>query len=106
LLGDLVAEHLPGVKYQRPQGTYLAWLDCRELGLKDLGAEEVADGLAVVADLSGPARWFLDHARVALSSGHVFGTGGAGHVRLNFATSQAILVEAISRMGRALEKVR
>jgi bifunctional pyridoxal-dependent enzyme with beta-cystathionase and maltose regulon repressor activities len=102
LLGDLVAEHLPGVKYQWPQGTYLAWLDCRELGFD----EEVADGLAVVADLSGPARWFLDHARVALSSGHVFGTGGSGHVRLNFATSQAILVEATSRMGRALVKAR
>lgn len=98
LLGELVAEHLPDVEYQRPQGTYLAWLDCRELGL----AEEAATGLAVVADLSGPARWFLDHARVALSSGHVFGTGGAGHVRLNFATSRAILTEAVSRMGRAL----
>jgi cysteine-S-conjugate beta-lyase len=102
LLGDLIAEHLPEVKYLRPQGTYLAWLDCRGLGFD----EEVADGLAVVADLAGPGRWFLDHARVALSSGHVFGTGGAGHVRLNFATSQAILVEAISRMGRALENVR
>lgn len=98
LLGDLVTERLPLVKYQWPQGTYLAWLDCRELGLP----EKAADGLAVVADLSGPARWFLDHARVALSSGHVFGTGGAGHVRLNFATSQAILTETISRMGRAL----
>ena len=102
LLGDLVAEHLPGVKYQRPQGTYLAWLDCRELGFD----EKVTDRLAVVADLAGPARWFLDHARVALSSGHVFGTGGAGHVRLNFATSQAILVEAVSRMGRAIAEVR
>lgn len=98
LLGDLLAEHLPGVKYQWPQGTYLAWLDCRELGFD----EEASDGLAVVADLSGPARWFLDHARVALSSGHVFGTGGAGHVRVNFATSPAILTEAISRMGRAV----
>ena len=106
LLGDLVAAHLPGVKYQWPQGTYLAWLDCRELGLKDAVVEELTDGLAVVADLSGPARWFLDHARVALSSGHVFGTGGAGHVRLNFATSQAILVEAVSRMGRALASIR
>ena len=102
LLGDLIAEHLPGVKYLPPQGTYLAWLDCQQLGFD----EEAADGLAVVADLSGPARWFLDHARVALSSGHVFGTGGAGHMRLNFATSQAILTEAVSRMGRALEKVR
>ena len=102
LLGDLVAEHLPGVKYQWPQGTYLAWLDCRQLGFD----EEAADGLAVVADVSGPARWFRDRARVALSSGHVFGTGGAGHVRLNFATSQAILVEAVSRMGRALAEAR
>ena len=102
LLGDLITEHLPRVKSLRPQGTYLAWLDCQQLGF-DEGA---ADGLAVVADLSGPARWFLDHARVALSSGHVFGTGGAGHVRLNFGTSPAILTEAVSRMGRALEKVR
>jgi cystathionine beta-lyase len=101
LLGDLVAEHLPGVKYQRPQGTYLAWLDCRQLGFD----EQAADGLAVVADLAGPALWFLDHARVALSSGHVFGTGGPGYVRLNFATSQAILTEAVSRMGRALSSV-
>jgi cysteine-S-conjugate beta-lyase len=101
LLGDLVAEHLPGVKYQRPQGTYLAWLDCRQLGFD----EEATGCLAVVADLAGPARWFLDHARVALSSGHVFGTGGAGHVRLNFATSQAILTEAVSRMSRALAAV-
>jgi cystathionine beta-lyase len=58
----------------------------------------------VVSDLSGPARWFVAHARVALSSGHVFGTGGAGHVRLNFATSQAILTEAITRMGRAVRE--
>jgi len=98
----LVAEHLAGVKYQWPQGTYLAWLDCRELGFD----EQVTDGLAVVADLSGAARWFLDHARVALSSGHVFGTGGAGHVRLNFATSRTILTEALSRMGRALADAR
>jgi cysteine-S-conjugate beta-lyase len=98
LLGKLVAEQLPGVSYQRPQGTYLAWLDCRKLEFDD----EVPEGLGVVSDLSGPARYFLDHARVALTSGHVFGTGGAGHVRMNFATSQAILVEAVSRMGQAL----
>lgn len=102
LLGDLIAEHLPRVKYQWPQGTYLAWLDCRELGLAATRADEVTDGLAVVADLAGPARWFLDHARVALSSGHVFGTGGAEHVRLNFATPKAVLAEAISRMGEAV----
>ncbi|OBK23203.1 cystathionine beta-lyase [Mycobacterium asiaticum] len=98
LLGDLVTEHLPGVRLLRPQGTYLAWLDCRELGFDEAHTE----GIKVVSDLAGPARWFRDRARVALSSGHVFGTGGSGHVRLNFATSRAILTDAVSRMGIAL----
>ncbi|MEV8569515.1 MalY/PatB family protein [Streptomyces sp. NPDC051322] len=97
LLGRLIAEHLPGIGYTRPEGTYLAWLDCRSLGLDPEGTRD----LAAVTDLAGPAQLFLEHARVALSSGHIFGTGGAGHVRLNFATSQSILTEAIVRMGRA-----
>ncbi|WP_367645770.1 MalY/PatB family protein [Paenarthrobacter ureafaciens] len=102
LLGELLAEHLPHVGYQAPEGTYLAWLDCRHL---DLHAEDDHDELAVVSDLSGPAQMFLDRARVALSSGHVFGTGGAGHVRLNFATSPAILTEAVARMGQAVREL-
>jgi cystathionine beta-lyase len=110
LLGKLVATHLPGIGYQAPEGTYLAWLDCRSLGLDtDPGAEVgagVDDGeLPVVSDLAGPAQMFLDRARVALSSGHVFGRGGAGHVRLNFATSPAILTEAVTRMGRATQEL-
>ena len=98
LLADLLAEHLPQVRHVPAEGTYLAWLDCRALGIE----EDVDDGLAVVSDLAGPARCFLDRARVALSSGHVFGTGGAGHVRLNFATSAAVLTEAVRRMGAAV----
>ncbi|MGY3205049.1 MalY/PatB family protein [Streptomyces sp. TE5632] len=99
LLGKLIDEHLPGVGYVPPQATYLAWLDCTGLALHD---DQPADGPGVVSDLAGPARMFLDEARVALSSGHVFGTGGAGCVRLNFATSPAILRQALARMGRAL----
>ncbi|MGW5127069.1 MalY/PatB family protein [Streptomyces sp. NPDC004069] len=98
-LGELVKEHLPDVGYVPPQGTYLAWLDCTGLGLHD---DRPTEGPGVVSDLAGPARLFLDEARVALSSGHVFGSGGAGCVRLNFATSPAILREALTRMGRAL----
>ncbi|GAB2626906.1 MalY/PatB family protein [Kocuria arenosa] len=99
LLTRLLAQHLPGVRYTPPQGTYLAWLDCRRLGLE---SDEGPEGLAVVSDMAATARMFLDRSRVALSSGHVFGTGGAGHVRLNFATSQEILTEAVTRMGRAV----
>jgi cysteine-S-conjugate beta-lyase len=110
LLGKLVATHLPGIGYQAPEGTFLAWLDCRSLGLdSDLDAT-VDHGdqgdLPVVSDLAGAAQMFLDRARVALSSGHVFGRGGAGHVRLNFATSPAILTEAVTRMGQAVRDLQ
>jgi cysteine-S-conjugate beta-lyase len=85
LLGALLAEQLPQIDYRAPEGTYLAWLDCRALpGIDD------------------PYHFFLEHARVALTSGTAFGAGGSGHVRLNFATSPAILTEAVTRMGRAL----
>lgn len=102
LLARLLADQLPEVAYRPPQGTYLAWLDCRALGLHDPTATGAP---GVVSDLDGPARFFLDHARVALSSGHVFGAGGAGHVRLNFATSQAVLTEAVTRMADAVRSV-
>lgn len=85
LLGDLLAEHLPGVRYTPPQGTYLAWLDYRPLDLPD-----------------DPAAVFLQRGRVAVSSGPEFGTGGAGHVRLNLATSPELLTEAVRRMATAI----
>ncbi|MGW1071907.1 MalY/PatB family protein [Streptomyces sp. NPDC002537] len=87
LLAELLAEHLPGVGYAPPEATYLAWLDCRSLGLGD-----------------SPAAVFLERGRTALTSGVPFGTGGAGHVRLNFATSPEILTEAVGRMRRALDR--
>jgi len=101
LLGGLLAEHLPGVGWTHPDGTYLAWLDCDGLGLPD-DDRRPDDGPAVVTDLAGPARFFVDEARVALSAGHTFGTGGAGHVRLNYATTTGVLTEAVRRMGDAV----
>ncbi|MEU5942767.1 MalY/PatB family protein [Micromonospora sp. NPDC047548] len=103
LLETLLAKHLPSVRYHRPEGTYLAWLDCTALGI-DTGQSDGEPGVA--SDVDGPAKMFLDRARVALSSGHVFGTGGAGFVRLNFATSPAILTDAVARMGRAVDTHR
>ncbi|MFF4585275.1 MalY/PatB family protein [Streptomyces sp. NPDC001388] len=85
LLAALLAEHLPGVRYRPAEGTYLAWLDCRALDLGD-----------------DPAGVFLERGRVAFSSGPEFGTGGAGHIRLNLATSPEILTEGVHRMAAAL----
>ncbi|MGX1273865.1 MalY/PatB family protein [Streptomyces phaeoluteigriseus] len=85
LLDGLLAERLPGVVHRPGEATYLAWLDCRALGLGD-----------------DPARVFLERGRVALSPGPDFGSGGAGHVRLNLATSPEILAEGVRRMELAL----
>jgi cystathionine beta-lyase len=82
LLADLLEAHLPEVRYQVPDATYLAWLDCRDLDLGD-----------------DPAAAFLEQTRVALSSGVPFGDGGAGYARFNMATSPAIMEEAVKRMA-------
>ncbi|HEV3382607.1 MAG TPA: aminotransferase class I/II-fold pyridoxal phosphate-dependent enzyme [Trebonia sp.] len=85
LLADLLTAHLPGVRYRPPEGTYLSWLDCRDLGI---------DG--------SPAEFFLDKARVALTDGAACGDAGRGFARLTFATPRPILSEMIRRMGEAL----
>ncbi|MFI6034990.1 MalY/PatB family protein [Streptomyces sp. NPDC051315] len=85
LLTELLAECLPDVGHRPGEATYLAWLDCRALGLGD-----------------DPAQVFLERGRVALNSGLEFGTGGAGHVRLNLATTPEILTEAVRRMAAAV----
>jgi cystathionine beta-lyase len=84
-LGQLLARHLPTVRYAVPDATYLAWLDCTALDLGD-----------------DPATAFLHTAAVALHSGPSFGDGGTGFARLNFATSPSILDEAVARMARAV----
>jgi cystathionine beta-lyase len=83
-LGEFVVRELPGIQMTKPEGTYLAWLDCREAGLDN------------------PYEFFLNQARVALSDGKTFGPGGAGFVRLNFGCPRAVLKEALSRMKQSL----
>ncbi len=84
-VADFVARELPGVAHFPPQATYLAWLDCRALGLSP-----------------SPHEFFLRNAKVALSEGPRFGEAGAGFVRLNFATSRAILSRALEQMAKSV----
>ncbi|CAN5538496.1 aminotransferase class I/II-fold pyridoxal phosphate-dependent enzyme [soil metagenome] len=86
LLGELLAEHLPEVGYRPPEGTYLAWLDCRRLGLGD-----------------HPAEFFLEHAGVALTDGPACGQAGAGFARLNFATPAPVLAQTVRQLAAALD---
>ena len=80
-----VEVHLPGITMSRPEGTYLAWLNCREAGIP-----------------GNPHEFFLQRAKVAVNDGAKFGRGGEGFVRLNFACPRSMLAEALERMERAL----
>ena len=82
-----MAEELPGVRWNPPEASFLAWLDCTALGVHH------------------PFRYFLDHARLVLSDGPPFGPGCSRHVRLNFATSPALLERILTAMGGAARRL-
>jgi cysteine-S-conjugate beta-lyase len=103
LLADLLASHLPLVRWAPGAASYLAWLDFSDLpGLPAAGGPGSSRGDVSVR--AGAAAWLLEHARVLLSSGPAFGSGGDGCARLNFATSATVLAEAVERMGAAVAR--
>lgn len=74
--------------YHPPEATYLAWFDLQSRRLPNA---------------SSPHEHCLEHAKVALSDGAMFGEPGRGHVRLNFATSAEILDDILARLSAALD---
>jgi cystathionine beta-lyase len=84
-LQNYFEKFIPRIHPTIPEGTYLAWLDCRDLGL----------------DATGLREWMYKRARVAMNEGHTFGEQGRGFVRLNFACPRATLAEILQRIEQA-----
>lgn len=84
---DFCAKSLPQIIPHRPQASFLVWLDCRRLGLTHEGLTDL----------------FVNHARLALNDGAMFGPGGEGFMRLNIASPRSILMEAMQRLKNACE---
>lgn len=89
VVAELMARLLPEVPFIRPAATYLVWLDLSGFGLG-------ADPTAVLRERAG----------IALTSGSECGAVGAGHVRINCATTTAVLREIIERLAQALRQPR
>ena len=77
-----LAEHLPQLKIIQPEGTYLVWVDCRELGLDPTARKEM---------LMGQARVYLDE-------GELFGLEGEGFERFNIACPRSTLEQVLARL--------
>ncbi|MDO9151201.1 MAG: PatB family C-S lyase [Methylotenera sp.] len=82
-----VSEHLPRVHAVVPEGTYLIWLDCRELGLDDAALKQ----------------FFIQQAGVGLSPGRLFGEAGSGFMRMNIAAPRLLITTALQSMAGALQ---
>lgn len=83
-LADLLAEQLPAVRYTPPEGTYLAWLDCRGLGLGDHPGQHFA------------------RSGVALTDGPACGRAGHGFARYTLATPRPVLRDTVQRLAAAV----
>ena len=88
-LRDYLEDRIPKVRLVEPEGTFLVWLDFRELGLE---AKELENFLA-------------QKARIALNSGYWFGRQGAGYARMTIACPQSMLKEGLSRLEQAINEL-
>lgn len=89
LLERFLAERLPALKLIRPEGTYLALLDGRDLGLEPGALND----------------FFLKKAGVYFSDGTIFGPELEGFVRINFGCPRSVLREALERIERAVKSI-
>jgi cystathionine beta-lyase len=79
-------DRIPSLRFVRPEGTYLALIDCRGLGLTQPALDE----------------FFLRSARVYFDSGPMFGEECTGFERINFGCPRPVLQEALERLERAV----
>jgi len=86
LIERFVAARLPEIRFIRPEGTYLALLDCRGLHLEPGTLND----------------FFLKQCRVYFSDGAMFGAELEGFIRINFGCPRSVLLEALERIERAL----
>lgn len=86
---EYFAKRIPKIKIIKPQGTYLVWLDCRELGTDDPALRH----------------FFREKARVGFDDGFLFGASGSGFQRMNIACPRSILNEVLGRIEAAVNSL-
>jgi len=86
LLEQLCKKHNNVIKVIPIEATYLAWLDCRGMGLNNRELR----------------KFFIDEAKLGLNAGLSFGKEGDGFMRLNFAISTVKMLKVIKQLDEAL----
>lgn len=84
---NYIKENIPSIKFRKPEGLYLLWLDCRELKLSQ-------------EDLM---KLFKEKGKITLNCGSTFGVEGNGYVRINIAAPRAVVEDGLNRIKAAVE---
>ena len=84
-----IDENIPKIKYSKPEGTYLMWLDCRQLNLTQ---EQLV-------------KFFVHDAKLALNDGITFGEEGRGYMRMNIGCSRSVLEKALKQLKDAVDNM-
>jgi cystathionine beta-lyase len=85
---DYLKKYIPQIKTRKPEGTYLMWLDCREMNMTSSQIQEL----------------LVSKAGIALNPGRIFGDEGELFVRMNVATQRSVLVKAMDNLRNAVEQ--
>lgn len=80
-------QHIPQIKPNLPDATYLVWLDCRELGLSN---EQLR-------------KFMIEKAKIGLNEGNSFGRSLSGFMRLNVACPRSVLEKALGQLEAAVK---
>lgn len=89
-VGNYLVEELPQIKLIEPEGTYLLWLDCREMGLSDQALRQ----------------FFVKQAGLGMSPGTLFGEGGGGFMRMNIGAPRAQILQAMKNIAEAMRSMQ
>lgn len=84
---NYIRENIPEIKVCSPEGTYLLWLDCAGLGLKN-------------EDLN---QFFLKEAKLRMNMGYRFGEQADTFMRLNIGCPRKLLEEGLARIEKAIK---
>ena len=101
---NYIKQSIPLIKYHNAGGTYLTWLDVSAV-MEKIGAAEMAKAQAKRSPEHYFQDWLVENAGVYLNPGSNYGSGGAGHMRMNLASSRLVLTDVFDAMASAMNKV-
>lgn len=85
-ISNFIHENIQAIKVIKPDASFLIWLDCRDLHLTQNELEKL----------------FIEKAHLALNSGTLFGSEGAGFMRLNAGTARSVIIKALNNLKKAV----